>query len=46
MRVADEFIVDIMKAAGDIEYDKAQHFVKAIRVHEVEIPFASPVLLL
>ena len=46
VRIADEFIVDIMKSAGGIEYDEAQHFVNAISVNGVEIPFASPELLL
>lgn len=44
MRVEDEFVVDFMKSAGGIEYNEAKHFVKAIPVHGVNIPFVSPEL--
>ncbi len=45
IRVADEIVVDLMRAAGGIDYAEAA---KDVVVHEVEgvpIPFASPRLL-
>jgi len=46
IRVADEFVVDIMKAACGIEYAEASKFISWMTVRDVGIPFASPDLLL
>jgi hypothetical protein len=45
VRVADEFVVDLMKAAGGIDFDRGRDRVLSVRVEGVEIPFASPALL-
>ena len=46
VRVGDEFLVDLMKAACGIEYPEASRFIQWITVQGVSIPFASPELLL
>jgi hypothetical protein len=46
IRVADEFVVDLMKAACGIEYAEASQFISWMVVNGVQIPFASPELLL
>lgn len=46
IRVGDEFIVDLMKAAGGVEYAEASKFISWTTVRDVKIPFASPALLL
>jgi len=46
VRVADEIVVDLMKAACGIEYDEASQHVDVVQVESVSIPFASPELLL
>jgi len=46
IRVADEFVVDLMKAACGIEYAEASKFISWMVVNGVKIPFASPELLL
>ncbi len=46
IRVADEFIIDLMKSAGGIEYNEAKEFTELVLVNNVEIPFASPGLLM
>jgi len=46
IRVADEFVVDLMKAACGIEYAEASQFISWMVVNGVKIPFASPELLL
>jgi len=46
VRVCDEFVVDLMKAACGIEYAEASKFVSWIMIREVKIPFANPKLLL
>ena len=46
IRVGDEFVVDLMKAACGIEYAEASKSISRRMVREVEIPFASPELLL
>jgi hypothetical protein len=45
IRVADEFVVDLMKSAGDIDYAEAAKDVVVREVQGVPIPFASPRLL-
>ena len=45
IRVADEILVDLMRAAGGIEYDEAAKDVSVRDVDGVPIPFASPRLL-
>jgi hypothetical protein len=45
IRVADEFIVDLMKSAGGIDYAEASQHVVVHEVQGVSIPFASPQLL-
>ena len=45
VRVADEIVVDLMKAAGGIEYDEASRLVDVVTIDGVPIPFASPRLL-
>ena len=45
IRVADEFVVDLMKSAGGIEYAEAAQDVVVREVGGVRIPFASPRLL-
>jgi hypothetical protein len=45
IRVADEIIVDLMRAAGGIQYQEAAQEVVVREVQGVPIPFASPRLL-
>jgi hypothetical protein len=45
IRVADEFVVDLMKSAGGIDYAEAAKDVVVRDVDGVPIPFASPRLL-
>lgn len=46
VRVADEFVVDLMKAACGIAFAEAIPEVEIVEVDGVPIPFASPELLL
>jgi hypothetical protein len=46
VRVADEIVVDLMKAACGIEYAEARGDVEVADIDGVSIPFASPELLL
>jgi len=46
IRVGDEFVVDLMKAACGIEYAEASKSISWVMIREVKIPFASPKLLL
>ena len=46
VRVADEFLVDVMTAACGIEYEEASRSVEVADVHGTPIPFATPELLL
>lgn len=46
VRVADEIVVDLMKAACGIEYDEARRHVDIVEIDGVPIPFANPELLL
>jgi hypothetical protein len=45
VRVADEIVVDLMKAACGITYDEASSMVDLVTIESVPIPFASPLLL-
>ena len=45
VRVADEFVVDLMKAACGIAYAEASQLVDVVEVEGIPIPFASPKLL-
>jgi hypothetical protein len=45
IRVADEFIVDLMTSAGGIDYAEAAKDVVVREIEGVPIPFASPRLL-
>jgi hypothetical protein len=45
VRVADEIVVDLMKAACGIEYDEASRMVDVVTIEGVPIPFANPALL-
>lgn len=45
VRIADEFVVDLMKSACGIEYEQARAFVSYVEMGGVRIPFASPELL-
>lgn len=45
VRVADEFVVDLMKAACGIAYDEASLQVDVVIIEGVPIPFANPSLL-
>jgi hypothetical protein len=46
VRVADEFVVDLMKAACGIAFEEASREVEVVDIDGVPIPFASPELLL
>jgi hypothetical protein len=46
IRVGDEFVVDLMKAACGVEYAEASKSISWMTIREVKIPFASPELLL
>ena len=46
VRVADEIVVDLMKAACGIEYAEASQSVDVVEIDAVPIPFATPALLL
>lgn len=45
VRVADEVIVDLMRAACGVEYPEANAMVEVVEIEGVPIPFASPELL-
>lgn len=46
VRVADEIVVDLMKAACGITYAEASRDVDIVEIDGVRIPFANPELLL
>jgi hypothetical protein len=46
VRVADEIVVDLMKAACGIVYEEASRDVEVVDIEGVSIPFATPELLL
>ena len=45
VRIADEFVVDLLKAACGIEYEEARDLIEEVELEGVRIPFASPALL-
>lgn len=45
VRVADEIVVDLMKAACGISFDAAKDLVDVVTIEGVDIPFAKPTLL-
>jgi hypothetical protein len=45
VRVADEILVDLMRSAGGIDYEKASQDIAVHDVGGVPVPFASPRLL-
>ena len=45
VRIADEFVVDLLKAACGVEYEEACPLIEEVEFDGVRIPFASPVLL-
>ena len=45
VRVADEFVVDLMKSACGIDYEEARGLVDVVEIQGVAIPFASARLL-
>jgi len=45
VRVADEFVIDLMKAACGIRYEEASTMVHRVDIEGVPIPFATPELL-
>ncbi|MBK9062927.1 MAG: nucleotidyltransferase [Acidobacteria bacterium] len=46
VRVADEVVVDLMKSACGVDYAEAIEGVEPAVIQGVEVPFASPALLL
>jgi len=46
VRVADEVVVDLMKSACGVDYAEAVGGVEPALIQGVEVPFASPALLL
>jgi len=45
VRVADEIVVDLMKAACGITFDEGKDLVEIVTIDGVAIPFATPALL-
>ena len=45
VRIADEFVVDLLKAACGVEYEEARDLIEEVELEGVRIPFASPALL-
>ena len=45
VRIVDEITIDLMKSAAGIDYAEASKDIIIRRVHDVDIPFASPRLL-
>ncbi len=45
VRIADEFVVDLMKLACGIRYEEAKDFITYATMNDVTIPFANPELL-
>jgi hypothetical protein len=46
VRIADEIVVDLMKAACGLGYDEALWGIETVTIEGVPIPFAGPPLLL
>ncbi len=45
VKVADEFVIDLMKSACGIDYDNAKTLAETVTIEGVEIPFANAQLL-
>lgn len=45
VRVADEFVIDLMRIACGIDFEAARESMIKAKVDDVEIPFATPELL-
>ena len=45
VRIADEFVVDLLKAACGVQYEEARDRIEVVEVQGVPVPFASPLLL-
>lgn len=45
VKVADEFVIDLMKSACGIDYDNAKKLAETVTIEGVEIPFANAQLL-
>lgn len=45
VRVADEFVVDLMRVACGKNFEAASGLITRVQIGDVEIPFASPELL-
>ena len=45
VRIADEFVVDLLKAACGVEHEEARDLVEEVELEGVRIPFAIPALL-
>ena len=45
VRIADEFVVGLLKAACGVEYEEARDLVEEVELEGMRIPFASPALL-
>ena len=45
VRIADEFVVDPLKAACGVEYAEARELIEEVDLEGVRIPFANPELL-
>ena len=45
VRIADEFVVDLLKSACGVGYEEARDLVEDVELEGVRIPFASPALL-
>ena len=43
--LADEFVVDLLKAACGVEYEEARPLIEEVELDGARIPFASPDLL-
>ncbi len=45
VRIADEFVIDLMKSACGVEFDEAKNSIRHVTIDGVDIPFASPELM-
>ena len=45
VRIADEFVIDLMKTACGVDYGEASGMAHAVSIEGVPIPFATPELL-
>jgi hypothetical protein len=45
VRIADEFVVDLMLSACGIDFDEAERYIDVVEIQGVRMPFAKPELL-